>query len=981
MRSSASLRLPFCLLALGSALALCAQTPQGNRRAQRPPDAPPPVPAGVTAHRDLAYVTNGHTRQKLDLYVPDNAATPLPLIVWIHGGGWASGSKSGCPPLRAGFTARGYAVASLDYRLSGDAIFPAQVEDCKAALRWLRAHAKQYNLDPDHIGVWGSSAGGHLVAFLGTSGDTKEFDVGENLEFSSGVQAVGDYYGPTDFVQMDAHAFPGTRLIHDSPTSPEARFIGGPIQDEANRPKVQRANPITYVTKNDAPFMIVHGDSDPAVPHHQSELLYAALVKAGVPVRFITVKGGGHGQGFPGDVLNPIATEFFDRHLQGKTDAANWPVAMTSEVAATSTGRAPDAPEQTPVASTGPAARTGSGQRRGPPSFEQLLRNDSNGDGRVSRSEWKGPAPLFDRLDRDSNDFITRDEHPAAAASEAQPMPTPAPEPSAPKPAEPVQGVAAESSWQANTATSPDGTKIDLLWNVPAGAGPFPVVMFFHGAPGGIGEPGLRRIAVSSRWSRFLAAGFAVCLGDYRAHPAGQPFAVLKGEVNATDDVAAIVKFLSAQPALDISRLAIMGGSLGGVTTLQTVSSGKIAPRCIVLNAPASFPFLGVRGRREQGAALTDADIDKPAALQRLETVRCPVLLVQGTGDALTPINQMLHSLMVESGKNVRLELFENESHSFTNGPDTEAYRRALELSLTFIQQHTTPPGAATRPPQVQRASAALPAPTHANVSYGTHERHVFDLWLAKSGQPTPLVLFLHGGGFISGSKEQLNPEALQKLLAAGISVAAVNYRLVSHATLPAAQQDAARALQFLRAKAAEWNIDKTRIGAFGGSAGAQLTMYLAFHDDLAENNSPDPIARESTRLTCSAPTAGQCTMDFDWWVKNVPGYDKPMRDTVEIFGAKSREEAVAKDREISARFLITKDDPPIYMSYAMAPGQPYPDDKRTTMSWKIHHIVHGLEIKRLCDEAGVEAVLSYPGANPPYATGTDFLVAKLSTR
>ncbi len=694
MKTSVFVRITTGLLALGCALPLQAQAPRERPAAGRSaPDTPPPVPAGVTAHRDLSYVTDGHARQKLDLYVPANATQPLPLIVWIHGGGWASGSKNGCPPLRGGFTERGYAVASLDYRLSGDAIFPAAVEDCKAALRWLRAHAKQYNLDPDHIAVWGSSAGGHLVAFLGTSGDTKEFDVGENLEFSSGVQAVNDYYGPTDFIQMDAHAFPGTRLIHDAPTSPESRFIGGPIQDKANRTKVQRADPITYVTKNDAPFLIVHGDSDPAVPHHQSELLYAALVKAGVPVRFITVKGGGHGQGFPGAELNPIASEFFDRHLKGNAGAANWPVAMTSEVAATSTGAAPDASEPTPAPNAGttrgnPAA-AGGGERRSPPSFDQLLRDDSDGDGRISRSEWKGPAPIFDRLDRNSDGFITRDE-PAAGAPPATPPKQPTtPEAKAPKQAAAVPSVPADSSWQTGTAASPDGTKVALLWRAPAGAGPFPVVIFFHGAPGGIGEEGLRRFSNSSRWSRFLAAGFAVCLGDYRGHPEGQPFAVLKGDVNATDDVAAVVQFLSAQPMLNISRLAIMGGSLGGVTTLQTVSSGKVAPRCIVLNAPASFPFLGVRGRPEQGAPLTEANIDKPAALQRLKTVNLPILLVQGTGDALTPINKMLHSLMVESGKDAKLELFENESHSFTNGPDTEAYRRALEMSVEFIQRHT----------------------------------------------------------------------------------------------------------------------------------------------------------------------------------------------------------------------------------------------------------------------------------------------------
>jgi acetyl esterase/lipase len=130
----------------------------------------PRVPQGVKTHRDLAYVVNGHERQKLDLFVPEKADGPLPLIIWIHGGGWQNGSKDGCPPLRNGYTEHGYAVASINYRLSGHAVFPAQIEDCKAAIRWLRAHAEEYSLDPQRFGVWGSSAGGHLAALVGTSG-------------------------------------------------------------------------------------------------------------------------------------------------------------------------------------------------------------------------------------------------------------------------------------------------------------------------------------------------------------------------------------------------------------------------------------------------------------------------------------------------------------------------------------------------------------------------------------------------------------------------------------------------------------------------------------------------------------------------------------------------------------------------------------------------------------------------------------------
>ncbi|MCX7885842.1 MAG: alpha/beta hydrolase, partial [Verrucomicrobiae bacterium] len=295
---------------------------------------PAKTPPGVKAHRDVPYIANGHERQKLDLFLPEKPAGPLPLIIWIHGGGWAAGSKEGCPPLRAGYVERGYAVASIGYRLSGDAIFPAQIEDCKSAVRWLRANAKQYGLDPDRFAVWGSSAGGHLAALLGTSGDVKAFDVGENLHVTSRVQAVCDYYGPTDFLQMDAHAPPDARLKHDSPASPESRLIGGPIQE--NKEKVARANPITYVTPDDPPFLIVHGDADPVVPIHQSKLLFEALKKAGVPVRFHTIKGAGHGQGFGGREISEMVAAFFDAHLKGI--GAKIVGAVTTESVASETG-------------------------------------------------------------------------------------------------------------------------------------------------------------------------------------------------------------------------------------------------------------------------------------------------------------------------------------------------------------------------------------------------------------------------------------------------------------------------------------------------------------------------------------------------------------------------------------------------------------------------------------------------------------------
>jgi len=258
-----------------------------------------PLPEGTKVLKDLAYVPGGHERQKLDLYLPPTGSR-WPLVVAIHGGAFRMGSKESEPA--GAFVARGFAVAAINYRLSQHAVFPAQIEDCKAAVRWLRANAAEHGFDPARIASYGGSAGGHLAALLGTAGDVKAFDVGANPGVSSRVQAVVDFFGPTDFLQMDAHRVSAQAMVHDTPDSPESQLVGGPIRD--NPDEVARANPVTYVTADDPPFLIVHGDADLLVPHHQSEILEAALRKAGVRVRLVTIPGGPHGgetvkQGLP----------------------------------------------------------------------------------------------------------------------------------------------------------------------------------------------------------------------------------------------------------------------------------------------------------------------------------------------------------------------------------------------------------------------------------------------------------------------------------------------------------------------------------------------------------------------------------------------------------------------------------------------------------------------------------------------------------
>ncbi|MEM7385672.1 MAG: alpha/beta hydrolase, partial [Verrucomicrobiota bacterium] len=273
----------------------------------------PALPTGATVERNLVYETVGGRKLPLDLYHPKSESNALPLVIWIHGGAWRGGSKHHPGPA-LNLLERGYAVASVEYRLSGEAIFPAALEDCKAAVSFLRLHATNYRLDPERFGAWGSSAGGHLVSMLGTTGDTDFFQTHPVTEkASSRIQAVCNWFGPSDFLRMND--FPST-IDHDAPDSPESQFIGGPIQQ--NPEKSQRANPITYVSKADPPFLHIHGTADKLVAFNQSELLHAALGKAGVSSTLQKVEGGNHGfsRGKPTrKKLVDQSMEFFDRIL------------------------------------------------------------------------------------------------------------------------------------------------------------------------------------------------------------------------------------------------------------------------------------------------------------------------------------------------------------------------------------------------------------------------------------------------------------------------------------------------------------------------------------------------------------------------------------------------------------------------------------------------------------------------------------------
>ncbi len=271
------------------------------------------LPDGTRVYTNLYYVHNGMERQNLDLYIPARA-TNCPLVIWVHGGAWISNSKEG--PGGRSFLGRGYALASLNYRQSRHAKWPAQIIDLKAAVRWLRAHAGEYGLDPRHFGAFGMSSGGHMVAMMGTAGEN-EFEQGENLGFSSQVQVVADWFGPTDFLSISNT--PGS-MRWGGNGDVDTQLLGG--FPSRNHELAESASVVHYVTTNTPPFVIVHGDKDPMVPLQQSQELVAALKKAGVPVEFHVIVGGGHGKpGFETPEVMGWLHDFFDKYLKNQPES------------------------------------------------------------------------------------------------------------------------------------------------------------------------------------------------------------------------------------------------------------------------------------------------------------------------------------------------------------------------------------------------------------------------------------------------------------------------------------------------------------------------------------------------------------------------------------------------------------------------------------------------------------------------------------
>jgi acetyl esterase/lipase len=313
----------------------------------------------------------------------------------------------------------------------------------------------------------------------------------------------------------------------------------------------------------------------------------------------------------------------------------------------------------------------------------------------------------------------------------------------------------------------------------------------------------------------------------------------------------------------------------------------------------------------------------------------------------------------------------------------------------TCVKAEFQPPKAEKKESQQKAKAKAAPRysvpPTFANVPYGTHERQVLDFFKADTTAPAPLVVHIHGGGWVNGDKVGVGD--LKKLLASGISVASINYRFTTQAQAAGLKppvkwplEDAARAIQFLRSKAGEWNIDKTRVAATGGSAGACSSLWLAFHDDMAKADSPDPVARESTRLTAAAVNGAQTSLDprqLREWIPNMrygghafgfvagAGRDSAFQQFFD-----HRSDVLEWINEYSPYAHVGPGDPPVFLTY---PAQDKPPVKGEEQKDPTHSAVLGLLLEEKLRSAGGEVHLVYPGhQDTEYKTMADFLIAKL---
>jgi acetyl esterase/lipase len=287
----------------------CAGTPEAAVGSE----APPPLAAGQTINVTFC------NEQTARISAPANLDKPAPVAVYVHGGSWIGGDQDTggfiIGEIGPALNAAGFVVANMNYRLGPEAHWPAQIEDVKCAIRYLRAYAKVLHIDPEHIGAWGHSAGGHLAALLGTAGPSAGWDTGAYLKYPSTVEAVADLSGPANLVTMSSEGASG--VVKDN----FIKLLGHEVPPERLQEELKAASPVTYVSPEDPPFLIIHGELDTIVSPSQSQELAMALEAAGVPVTLVLVKGGGHDLDEPGaqpssEEITKMVVDFFAANLR-----------------------------------------------------------------------------------------------------------------------------------------------------------------------------------------------------------------------------------------------------------------------------------------------------------------------------------------------------------------------------------------------------------------------------------------------------------------------------------------------------------------------------------------------------------------------------------------------------------------------------------------------------------------------------------------
>jgi acetyl esterase/lipase len=282
-------------------------------------------------------------------------------------------------------------------------------------------------------------------------------------------------------------------------------------------------------------------------------------------------------------------------------------------------------------------------------------------------------------------------------------------------------------------------------------------------------------------------------------------------------------------------------------------------------------------------------------------------------------------------------------------------------------------------PRRAKAAPARRVTPTHADVRYGPHERNVFDLYLAESREPAPLLIFIHGGGFVGGDKRQVQPNLVGDMRRNGISVAALNYRFITTDPMPACYHDAARALQFLRAHAADYNVDPKRFACTGGSAGAGISLWLAFHDDMTDPEAKDPVLRESSRILCAQVGGAQVSYDPRFWRQIGLKRGLEHRSFPHMYGRREGEDEhsprlIALYEECAPITHVSRDDPPVYLTYGVTRDV----SPETPMNAIIHHPLHGLALQERVKPFGIECIVVYKGGPEPPMSAAEFLIHNL---